>query len=282
MTSHIYVRIRGRTIGPITPDQARGMVMRGQLSRLHEVSLDGAQWQSAADFPELFKPGTPTTDENQPQRDESEQAEPSREETQPPSDPIRVPRTDGDTQSTGWYYAQDNQAIGPIDKSQLVQYLGEGALPPETQVWHESLSQWQPASSVPALIAPPRPMAPLVPQPNDRQPRPGASNMVFCRQCGAQIHATAAICPSCGSPVGPGVFPVRPQGQHTPKSRLAYILLALFLGLLGVHNFYAGYVGRGLAQLFLLLFGIGVVINPFWVIIEMIIITKDADGVPFT
>lgn len=31
--------------------------------------------------------------------------------------------------------------------------------------------------------------------------------------------------------------------MDTPKSRLAYILMGLFLGGLGVHNFYAGYNG---------------------------------------
>ena len=34
-----------------------------------------------------------------------------------------------------------------------------------------------------------------------------------------------------------------------PKSRLAYILLAILLGTLGIHNFFAGYTGKGIAQL---------------------------------
>jgi TM2 domain-containing membrane protein YozV len=78
------------------------------------------------------------------------------------------------------------------------------------------------------------------------------------------------------------------------KSRLAYILLAFFLGGLGVHNFYAGYTKRAVLELasclalipiigfltcgfgFLLYIALWV-----WIIVEMITVTKDAQGVPF-
>jgi TM2 domain-containing membrane protein YozV len=68
-----------------------------------------------------------------------------------------------------------------------------------------------------------------------------------------------------------------------PKSRLAYILLALFLGTFGVHNFYAGYTGRGIAQLLLSLISFGF-LSPIvfiWAIIEICTVTKDKDGVNF-
>ena len=56
-----------------------------------------------------------------------------------------------------------------------------------------------------------------------------------------------------------------------PKSRLIYILLALFLGGFGVHNFYAGYTGKGVAQL-LLTIPFGILIFPLFgnKIIELI------------
>lgn len=71
----------------------------------------------------------------------------------------------------------------------------------------------------------------------------------------------------------------------TPKSRVAYILLALFLGCFGIHNFYAGYIGRGLAQLLITLFLFWLIVPLLavwiWVIVEMIVIDKDAKGVKF-
>lgn len=66
------------------------------------------------------------------------------------------------------------------------------------------------------------------------------------------------------------------------KSRLTFVLLALFLGCLGIHNFYAGYTGKALAQLLITLLAgwllfpiIGVAI---WSVAEAIIVETDSDG----
>lgn len=68
------------------------------------------------------------------------------------------------------------------------------------------------------------------------------------------------------------------------RSRGLYIILALFFGMLGVHNFYAGYLVRGFFQLLIVLvlgwFVIGFVIVGLWVLIEMFTVTKDASGDP--
>lgn len=67
-----------------------------------------------------------------------------------------------------------------------------------------------------------------------------------------------------------------------PKSRLVYILLALFLGGLGVHNFYAGRKKQAIIQLVLTITLCWTGIVPLgvaiWVIIEMIKVTQSADG----
>jgi len=42
---------------------------------------------------------------------------------------------------------------------------------------------------------------------------------------------------------------------RSPKSRLCALLLGIFLGNLGVHNFYLGRVKRGLAQVIMTVFG---------------------------
>ncbi len=73
--------------------------------------------------------------------------------------------------------------------------------------------------------------------------------------------------------------------SDAPKNRIIYILLALFLGCFGIHNFYAGYVGRGIAQLLITLFLFWLIVPLLavwiWVIVEMIVIDKDAKGVRF-
>ena len=73
--------------------------------------------------------------------------------------------------------------------------------------------------------------------------------------------------------------------QTAPRSRVAYVLLGLFVGVLGIHNFYAGYHGRGVAQLLIsLLFcwiGSPAVVW-LWNLIEVIAVNRDANGVIMT
>lgn len=70
------------------------------------------------------------------------------------------------------------------------------------------------------------------------------------------------------------------------KSQGIYILLALFLGGFGIHNFYAGYYKRAVAQLILTILapftlGMTALVNVVWIFINIFMIQKDAKGVPF-
>ena len=58
-------------------------------------------------------------------------------------------------------------------------------------------------------------------------------------------------------PVNTQVVPVESSSSEdvSPKSRLCALLLGIFLGHLGIHNFYLGRIGRGLAQCLLRVFG---------------------------
>lgn len=71
----------------------------------------------------------------------------------------------------------------------------------------------------------------------------------FCFSCGASIAERAEICPKCGvrqsAPPSSFGVAVAPNG----KSRLAAILLAFFLGGIGVHKFYLGRIGWGILYL---------------------------------
>jgi TM2 domain-containing membrane protein YozV len=74
--------------------------------------------------------------------------------------------------------------------------------------------------------------------------------------------------------------------ESPPKQLLVGVLLALFVGTLGIHNFYLGHTGRGIAQLLItvLTFGIGALITWPWSLIELIMMATgslhDADGRP--
>jgi TM2 domain-containing membrane protein YozV len=86
-----------------------------------------------------------------------------------------------------------------------------------------------------------------------------------------------------------GVYaPLRPQdvirGGGSSKSRQVYVLLGIFLGIFGVHNFYAGYIQRAVSQLCitLLTFFWGAAVSWIWAIVEVCVVSKDYDGVEFT
>ncbi|MBN2337047.1 MAG: TM2 domain-containing protein [Acidobacteria bacterium] len=105
----------------------------------------------------------------------------------------------------------------------------------------------------------------------------------FCWNCGAESQPVAQVCVQCG---------VSLAGQRTAeagaKSRLAAGLLGILLGGLGIHRFYLGYNGIGIAQLALGLGGIftcGItsLASWLWGLIEGIMILtgsidKDAQG----
>ena len=79
--------------------------------------------------------------------------------------------------------------------------------------------------------------------------------------------------PFYGQPTGYG---------YAQKSKIVAGLLGLFLGGLGVHNFYLGYTGKAVAQLLLTLIGwiilIGPIISGIWALIESVLILCSSYG----
>ncbi len=125
---------------------------------------------------------------------------------------------------------------------------------------------------------------------------------MYCRNCGKEVAQQAVFCPSCGCTPTTGKSFCQNCGQPTDpaaevcvkcgvklalepvKSKIVAGILGIIVGGFGVHRFYLGYTGIGIAQIFvtLLTFGIGAL----WGFIEGILIlvgtkiTKDAKGRP--
>ena len=83
-----------------------------------------------------------------------------------------------------------------------------------------------------------------------------------CLKCGSYLEQPSA--PAAGrttqEPASARPAVVAPPEAAGPavKSKLAAGLLGIFLGGLGIHRFYLGYTGIGMAQLLLFLFGVTV------------------------
>ena len=102
----------------------------------------------------------------------------------------------------------------------------------------------------------------------------------FCANCGTQAMPGANVCTNCGHMLAG-------YANSQAKSKMAAGLLGIFLGSLGVHNFYLGYTGKAIAQLLIsvLTCGIGAAATSIWGLIEGILlltgsITVDGKGIP--
>lgn len=153
-------------------------------------------------------------------------------------------------------------------------------------------------------------------QSNPYAPPPPPSSP-YCGRCGRPIPTGYAVCSTCGSPAGEGFAFCRACGRPLPpgaascvcgapafaapyyyprqKSKVAAGLLGIFLGGLGVHNFYLGFTSRAVVQLTVTLLGCLFfwLVLPFfaaigmavWGLVEGIMILAgnrpwDANGIP--
>ena len=111
---------------------------------------------------------------------------------------------------------------------------------------------------------------------------PAGKGTSYCPHCGAEVNPDAVMCVACGTKFA------EPEPEMSDKSKLAAGLLGIFLGGLGIHNFYLGYTGKAIVQLLLgtvgiLACGIGPAASSIWGLIEGIFIlcdniTTDSEG----
>ena len=90
--------------------------------------------------------------------------------------------------------------------------------------------------------------------------------------------------PQYGEPDGYGRFEYGQGGYHQPpRQLLIVVILALFAGLFGLHNFYLGHTNRGLTQLLVSVCTLGFA-APFvwlWAVVELILIVTRSGSYAF-
>lgn len=116
------------------------------------------------------------------------------------------------------------------------------------------------------------------------------SNAAICVGCGYAVGTGSNFCHNCGQPVAPGaavctscgVALTAPVAAGEQKSKLVAVLLAFFLGGIGIHDFYLGYTKYGIIKIILsLCTGVG---GGIWALIDFIRLLTgslhtDANGV---
>ncbi len=144
------------------------------------------------------------------------------------------------------------------------------------------------------------PVQPQVPVMQPQVPRQAAASTpqyprsIYSGPLGLAQAAAPAAAPAHGAPLpvqAASGYRAAPYGA-VHKSRSTYIVLGIFLGALGIHNFYAGYTGKAVGQLCLSVLMLGMlsivswawvllIVSWVWAIVEICIVDKDSTGLSF-
>ncbi|MBQ4145011.1 MAG: TM2 domain-containing protein [Clostridia bacterium] len=95
---------------------------------------------------------------------------------------------------------------------------------------------------------------------------------LLCKKCGAEMKSDDNFCRKCGvaKEQNSKVYQAQPAGQ---RSRLVAGLLGIFVGSLGIHNFYLGKIGIAITQIIVTIITCG--LGGIWGFIEGILILCD-------
>ena len=149
MSEQYYVKIRGRVLGPLSPERLAQMAKQGQLSRIHMISEDGSSWQKAAEYPQFF------------QSDQQARAASNAQNSAADPEPQQAVAAEPEPQATAatasasapsqeeWHYAVNEQSFGPVPKGTLLKLIGAGKVSKSDMVWKSGMDDWQPVSAMP-------------------------------------------------------------------------------------------------------------------------------------
>lgn len=138
-----FVRMRGRTIGPISLYKIRQLAMQARVGKSIDVSLDGAQWRKAGDFREIFEASSAAeplpTVEAAPDGPGSASLVGASWTPSAPAPPYQR-----------WYYTQNGATRGPVDLFTLQQLVANGHIAANEHVIPEGGNTWSQVNTVAA------------------------------------------------------------------------------------------------------------------------------------
>ena len=142
-----FVKMRNRVMGPFALSRLQQMAKDTKLNHAHEVSQDGSNWVKAGEFPEIFASPAPA---------EALVAQVAPvEPVAAPVAPVAVaaveheevddaaPERGGPPGQVDWYYATDDEPVGPVTKSELVEFIKSGDLVRSDRVWNAKMKDWE-------------------------------------------------------------------------------------------------------------------------------------------
>lgn len=155
MPQELFVRRAGLATGPHPWKELKTMIRRGELSRIHEVALDGKTWVYATEYPQLFDPNAAEEDLQTVIDDPPEDPvviEPKPEPEPQAKKPVSLPESSPDSP---WWYEANNEPAGPVSLETLRKLIADGLINMNTRVWTKGMADWVPAGSLPGFGAAP-------------------------------------------------------------------------------------------------------------------------------
>ena len=146
----VFIRFRGRTIGPLTPDKVRDMVRRGQVTRMHELSGDGLSWTKADEFGDFFPRAAPAGSMAGDMAASSSDVPPGSAGYGDPEATAPAPNENATAQ---WYAHVNGEKQGPVSMDQMRLFAEAKILKKDSLVWKNGMDAWKPASqAIPELF----------------------------------------------------------------------------------------------------------------------------------
>lgn len=128
---NMYVRVRGKVLGPFSHAQLSSLRDRGQFHSFHEVSEDRVAWRPASTLAGMFESKKPDTSPTSDRRNDNLRAATVVEKAR--------------EHPAEWFFAdRDGTEQGPITSAQLTRLMDTGAINSKTQVWREGMDDWLP------------------------------------------------------------------------------------------------------------------------------------------
>lgn len=137
-----FIRARGKVMGPFTLERLQTMRSRGQLSQVHEVSIDKQNWQTAASFMSSVTARGANNSSNNLESRQQESAPQASSDSGPP---------EPSGNKAAWYYHVAGEMNGPVSIMDLRSLVSSRQLTVDELVWKEGFADWRPISEVPEL-----------------------------------------------------------------------------------------------------------------------------------
>jgi|GEM_PF-1373249 len=143
----VYIRFKGKTLGPLTLQKVQDLARRGQITRMHDLSPDGISWVKAEEFGGVFQSS------RSPAGADSAATAVASDDTYTLTDNSSrgtnhaTPRP-GDVPDQGveWYAHIGGENRGPMNTSAIQAAIANGQVQKDTLVWRAGFDEWRPAS----------------------------------------------------------------------------------------------------------------------------------------